>query len=263
MSYCLPKTEANAFIAALKTRAIDPEKMMDMSSADRRAVFAKVIGAANAEGVNAAFESKLLLKDQQAGLQRWITDMAGLQPKTRKDFLDKVKRMENVLEPTEEKAFLADLAAKKFGHSVTFDEAKTISTGAKNIATLQEKWNPTTQSWASATDQYAYGVARQAYKKYVGELMRDANAKTFKEWLTQPKGRAVLDAANSIKGIVASLDDSFFGRQGFKTLARSPDIWARAFAKSFVDMKNVLWDGSDPIDAIMADILSRPNMMNG
>lgn len=262
MSYCLPKADANKFMQALKTGAIDPAQLMDMTSAERREYFGKIVGKANAEGVNVAFETKLLLKDQQAGLQRWAEQMAGLNPKTRKDFIEKVRGLQNVLEPAEEKAFLADLAAKKFGSAVTFDEAKTISTGAKNIADLKTKWNADTQSWSSETDRLKYGTAFVAYQKYVGELMRDANTKTFKEWLTQPNGRAILDAANSIKGIVASLDNSYFGRQGFKVLATNPDIWARGFAKSWVDMKDVLV-GIDPIDALKADIYSRPNAMNG
>lgn len=263
MSYCLPKRDANAFLQALKTGKIQPDQLMDMTSAERRAHFATIVGAANAEGVNTAFEGKLLLKDQQAGLQRWAQQMAGLSPKTRKDFIEKIQKLENVLEPAEERAFLADLAAKKFGSAITFDEAKTISAGAKNIAELKTKWDPNTQSWANETDRLAYGAAFVAYQDYIGNLMRDANSRSFKEWLTQPKAKALLDTANSIKGIVASLDNSFFGRQGFKVLATNPDIWARGFMKSWSDMKNVIWDGSDPIAVIKADIYSRPNAMNG
>lgn len=262
MSYCIPKADANAFIAALKSGAINAEQMMDMTSAERRAVFEKVVGKANAEGINAAFESKLILKDQQRGLQRWAEQMAGLSPKTRKDFIAKIQKLENVLEPAEEKAFLADLAAKKFGAAITFDEAKTISTGAKNIATLKEKWSPDTQTWSNETDRLAYGAAFVAYQDYIAALMRDTNSKTFKEWLLQPNARVILDIANSIKGIVASLDNSFFGRQGFKVLATNPDIWARGFVKSWGDMASSVM-GGDPIAAIKADIFSRPNAMNG
>lgn len=262
MSYCIPKADANAFIAALKSGAINAEQMMDMTSAERRAVFEKVVGKANAEGINAAFESKLILKDQQRGLQRWAEQMAGLSPKTRKDFIAKIQKLENVLEPAEEKAFLADLAAKKFGAAITFDEAKTISTGAKNIATLKEKWSPDTQTWSNETDRLAYGAAFVAYQDYIAALMRDTNSKTFKEWLLQPNARVILDITNSIKGIVASLDNSFFGRQGFKVLATNPDIWARGFVKSWGDMASSVM-GGDPIAAIKADIFSRPNAMNG
>ena len=262
MSYCIPKADANAFIAALKSGAINPEKLMDVSSGDRRAIFEKVVGKANAEGVNAAFESKLLLKDQQRGLQRWIEQTAGLSPKTKKDFIDKIKAMDTILEPVEEKAFLADIAAKKFGAHITADEAKMISTGAKNIATLREKFNFDTRTWSSETDRLAYGAARRAYQNYIKALKRDANTKTFVEWLTQANGRAILDTANSIKGVVASLDNSFAGRQGFKVLARNPVIWGRAFLQSWNDMQKSL-RGMEPIDALMADILSRPNAMLG
>lgn len=262
MSFCLPKKDANEFLAALKTGKIRPDQLMDMTSAERRAHFATIVGPINAEGVNTAFESKLLLKDQQAGLIRWAQQMGGLSPKTRSGFIDKIRKLENVLEPADEKAYLADLAAKKFGSSLTFNEAKTISQGAKDVSTLREKWNPDTQQWASEEDRLAYGAAYVAYQDYVGALMRDANSKTFTQWLLQPKAHAVLDIANSIKGIVASLDNSFFGRQGLKTLANHPGIWANGFVKSWGDMYASL-RGADPIAAIKADILSRPNAMNG
>lgn len=262
MSFCLPKKDANDFLAALKAGKIVPDALMDMTSAERREYFSQIVGAQNAEGVNAAFESKLLLKDQKAGLIRWAQQMGGLSPKTRADFIDKINKLENVLEPTDEKAYLADLAAKKFGASITAMEAKAISQGAKKIAELKTKWDPATQSWPSDTDRLAYGAAYVGYQDYIGALMRDANAKGFGDWLTQPKGRALLDVANSIKGIVASLDNSFFGRQGFKVLATNPDIWARGFYNSWKDMGNTLM-GNDPISVLKADIYSRPNAMNG
>lgn len=260
--FCIPRANANDFMAAIKSGAIDVEKLMDMTSAERRAHFAAVVGDNLAQGVNAAFEEKLLLKDQQRGLMTWAKQMSGLSDRVKLDFIGKVKKLESVLEPAEERAFLADFVAKKFEAPLTPAEAKTISQGAKRISDLKEKWNPDTQSWTNEDDRLAYGTAFVDYKNYVEALMRDANAKSFKEWLTQTNGHQLLDVANSVKGIVASLDNSFFGRQGIKTLFTNPDIWANGFARSWGDIGNSL-RGRDPISVIKADIFSRPNAMNG
>jgi hypothetical protein len=53
---------------ALKNNEIDPAKLADMTSAERRDFFTKIVGEDDAKDVNALFESKLLLKNQQTGL---------------------------------------------------------------------------------------------------------------------------------------------------------------------------------------------------
>jgi len=262
VAFCIPKKDAAKFLAALGSGDINVAQLMDMTSAERRAHFAKVVGENVAEGMNAAFEAKMLLKDQRRGMVTWARSMAGLKDKVKLDFISKVNKLERVLEPAEERAFLADLAAQKLGATVTLDEAKAISEGAKTVTDLQKAWDPATQQWASEADRLKYGVAYVTYQEYVGALLRDANTKNFKEWLTQPKLGAVLDIANSTKGIVASLDNSFFGRQGIKVLFTNPDIWAAGFAKSFVDIGKTI-GGHDPMLPLKAEIYSRPNSMNG
>lgn len=263
MAFCIPKVSASEFLAAFKAGKIDAEKLMDMTSAERRSHFSTIVGKDLAEGVNAAFEEKLLLKDQKRGLITWAKQMAGLNDHEKLDFISKVNKLDRVLEPAEEKAFLADLAAKKLGHDVTPAEAKAISQGAKKITELKKNWNTDTQTWTNETDRLHYGATFVAYQDYVGSLMRDAKApKSFKEWLTQPKAGALLDIANSTKGIVASLDNSFFGRQGIRMMYTNPDIWGAGFAKSWADIGSTL-KGGDPMLALKADIFSRPNAMNG
>lgn len=262
MSFCIPKKEATRFLSAIQSGAIDVEALMDVSSEQRRATFAKFVGENVAEGMNAAYEEKLLLKDQKKGLANWAMTMAGLKDKEKLDFLGKVRKLEKILEPAEERAFMADLVAKKFEAPISFAEAKVLSEGAKNVETLQKEWDPVARKWSSEDARLKYGTAKAIYQDYVGTLLRDANANNFKEWLTQPKLGAVLDIANSTKGIVASLDNSFFGRQGLKALITNPDRWAVAFVKSWGDIARTLV-GGDPMLALRADILSRPNAMNG
>lgn len=125
-AWCLPKSLSNAFLDALRSGELAPERLMDMSSAERRDAFAKILGDDNAQEVNAQFEAKLLLKDQKAGLVNWAQKIGGLTEPARRDILATINRLDKVLQPEDERAFLADLAAKRLGVSVTADEAKEI-----------------------------------------------------------------------------------------------------------------------------------------
>lgn len=125
-TWCLPRNLSSAFLDALKSGQIDPAKLMDMASAERRTFFEGIVGKDHAQEVNASFESKMLLKDQQRGYVTWAKKIAGITEQTRADIVSRINKLDRVLDPDEEKDFLADLAAKKLGVSVTADEAKGI-----------------------------------------------------------------------------------------------------------------------------------------
>lgn len=126
--FCLVEDDVKKFKAALKSgQELDPMRLKDMSSDERREAFSKVLGDKNAEGVNALFESKLLLKDVQAGLKNWVKTVAGVKPEVRRDMVAKIERLDKILNPAEERTFLKDLAAQKLGTDVSYDEVKTLS----------------------------------------------------------------------------------------------------------------------------------------
>lgn len=127
MSFCLLPDQANKFIEALKNGNIDPAKLADMTSAERHDFFSKIVGEQDAHEVNALFESKLLLKNQQAGLIRWAKNVSGITEQARRDIVTRVENMSKVLDPASEKVFLSDLAEKKLGTQVTIDEAHNIT----------------------------------------------------------------------------------------------------------------------------------------
>lgn len=135
--FCLHKDDIQKFKEALRSgRELDPEKLRDMSSDERRAAFSKILGDENAAGVNALFESKLLLKNQQAGLQNWAKTVAGVKPEVRRDIVAKIEKLDTLLSPTEEKTFLKDLAAQKIGVEVSYDEVKQIAEHVKKLKEL-------------------------------------------------------------------------------------------------------------------------------
>ena len=99
MPICLPKSITDAFLAKVKTGELTPGKLMDMSSAERREYLKTIVGDTNAEPVNALFESKVLLKNQQTGIINWAREVGGLKPAAMRDVVSKVNRMTNVMRP--------------------------------------------------------------------------------------------------------------------------------------------------------------------
>jgi hypothetical protein len=99
------------------------------------------------------------------------------------------------------------------------------------------------------------------FKDYVSNLKMEAKKLTPKEFLTNP-GEWLNTIGGVTKSIAASMDNSFFGRQGMLTLVSEPSIWLNNFAKSWGDMAKEI-KGVDAMLPIKADIYSRPNAING
>jgi len=281
--YCLKKDIANDFLAKLKSGEISPEKLTAMTSQERNASFAKLMGKENASKVNALFESKLLLKNQQRGMVTWAKQTAGLSPRVRKDILTKVEEMTRILEPAEEKAFLADLAAQKIGTGVTLAEANEISNLAKITSLAKKNFNKETGTWATDKAKADYGAARVVFENYINDLKGKHDplktlllnrGKEFKMTWGDNKARSVFDLmkdsiatiSDASISIVASVDNSFLGRQGLNTLMTHPTVWGKAAGKSFSDILKTLVSkhgGQRVKDAVMTEAYSRPNFMNG
>jgi hypothetical protein len=130
-------------------------------------------------------------------------------------------------------------------------------------------------------DNLKYGSDKVALNNYTNGIRLDALVKTLENPLKQKKlkdkvlslardGRISAEfIADNSRALVASLDNSFFGRQGIKVLLR-PDtakIWWKAFSKSFGDIYKVLKSGTktgdEILDSIKAEIYGRPNARNG
>lgn len=133
MSICLPKEISSKFLDAIKSGDLDVEKLSTENTADRRTAFDKVLGKEYGEAANTLFENKLLLKDQQRGLIEFIKTLGGLKPEERTDFLSKIGKLDRLLNPKEEEAFLADATKQHLGLTVSESETKTISELAKKI----------------------------------------------------------------------------------------------------------------------------------
>lgn len=261
MSYCLIPKLADEFKQRLTNGEIDPFELAKATSEERRQFFAEFLGETNAKNVNALFESKLLLKNQQAGFITWAKSVTGIKPEVRRDIISRIERLDKVLNPSEEKAFLSDLAAKRLGFDVSFEEAQHITEGLKQLKTLEAKIPQ--DAPIRSQERLDYGLQKALFQEYIKDLKTQSTTPTFKEWITSPK-LILRDVASTTKSVLASLDNSFFGRQGLKMLfsIRNADIWMKSFIKSWGDIAKEL-AGRDAMIPIRADVYSRPNALNG
>lgn len=162
---CILPEYTNKFIDGLKNGEIDPKKLSDMTSDERRDFLAKYVGPENAKNVNTQFEGKLLLKNQKAGMISWAKSVAGLNEKAKNDIIAKVDKLEKALTPEEQDKFLGDIVEKRLGVQVTPDEAKTIV----DITSKMKEAYPT-----RFTDpERKYGQ----YKQQLSEFMREHSPK--------------------------------------------------------------------------------------
>lgn len=261
-NFCLPKYAADVFKTKLKSGEINPEKLSGMTSEERNDFFSKFLGEENAKQVNASFESKLLLKNQQKGIINWAKKTVGLTPEIRRDILAKVERMTEVLQPKDERAFLSDLAEQKLGARVTPGEASHIAQLAKDVSDAKTEMESSTRRkpGESATPtETTYGKARVAFGNYVSDLKNGANHLTLQDRLKPANiGTNLSDLGGTAKSIKASFDNSAIFRQGWKTLFTHPQEWIKNSAKTFSDLTRQ-FGGENVMNELQASIQSDPN----
>ena len=257
--FCLIPSLAETFKDKARKGEITPEKLTDMTSEERRTFFSEFLGEENAKKVNAAFEKKLLLKNQQEGIVNWAKQVTGLKPEIQRDILSKVNRMTEILQPEDMNTFLEDLASQRLGIAVTAEEGSRIVDLAKITSEAKKQFDPKTNKWSSKKAQREYGDASVLFSRYINELKNDQT--TLLQALGKPK-ELLKEVAGSTKAIQSSFDQSGIFRPGIFTAINEPKIWAVNAARSFKDV----WDefhGKDVMFALKSDAASRENMMNG
>jgi len=284
MVWCLPSYLTDKFLAMIKDGSISPEKMLDMTSEQRREFFAKEFGGeANGQKINALLESKMILKNQQKGMVTWAKKVSGITPEAQRGLVNRVNKMSEILTPETEDAFLEDLAAHVLGTTVTMEEAGNITTLAQDVALKKEAMekgkrrvnidDPATES------EMDYGRALKMFDNYVNSLKIAAEKQTIsekaQEYLHNPAS-FILDAlkgiANTSKAMKSTLDNSFVGKQGRKVFykgvtetvftptgaKRSAKIWLQTFNKSHRIIVDT-FRGRPVMDELAAEQLSDPD----
>lgn len=264
LNFCLPKDRVEAFTEGLKNGEINPDKLSAMTSKERGEFLGKYVGEGAAKRVNAEFESKTLLKNQQQGMIAWAKNVSGIKPPVKRDLIERIKNLDRVLDPKEKEDFLNDLASVRLGADVTKEEAQTIADMSRVLQEAKGKMGKD-YTFPSETDRLDYGRAVVKMEDYVSDLKNE----TTKMRLGDVKRNPVMSALSGVskgaglaKSITASLDNSVIGRQGLKVLLTHPKIWAKNSLKSFVDMART-YGGKAVMEETRAEIASRPNALNG
>lgn len=216
-NFCLPKISTENLLQAIKDSRIDPEELVNMTSAERRDFLSKIVGEENAKEVNALLESKIILKDQQRGMVTAIKKMTGISEATRTDLIAKIERMDKILNPAQADSFLEDLAAKKLGADVTLEETQKITALAREAekARTNLKTDPTNYD-----KQVAFGNKYLDLIDYRESLKPQSTIWTLKNIATIP---------NSALTSILHFSASFV--QGWGMITTRP-FW-EAFGKQF------------------------------
>lgn len=249
MSWCLLPQHADAFKQSIISGELDPRRLAEMSSKERREFFAEKFGTENAEPMNRALETKLLLKNQQQGFITWANSI--MAPKeVKRDIISKIERMDKVLDAASEDKFLEDLASHKLGTRVSFEEAQKISELSEKVSANESK--------KGGDDRMEYGRAVVELQNYVNDLK--TRKTSLADLKANPAGtiaRAVSTIPGTTKSIAASFDASAIFRQGWKTILSHPKIWSKNAVQSLGAMVKT-FGKQNVIDELNADIVSRP-----
>lgn len=153
MEYCLPRDKAQIFLEALKG-PLAPGELRVMTSAERRARFAEILGPENAKDVNALFENGLLKKFQYQAMKTWAKEVTGIPEDIQKDIVDQVQSFGKILDNKSPDKFYEDIAAKKLGVTVSNQEAQEIFDMSKEALKAKED---TMKDISNVSNRIAYG----------------------------------------------------------------------------------------------------------
>ncbi len=216
---------------------------------------------------------KTRLKNEEAKLVDQLKNL---------DFAKKDKRVID-LDPEAEKIKAARDQAKE-NYSVAAKASGTVTREeATTIVELSKVTSEARAAMEQGGDRLVYGAARVAFAKYADSLKNGKQTipqmirgrmleakKTYGENKVKAAVDLFKDTVNAISensiSIVASVDNSFIGRQGLNTLQTHPSVWGPAAARSFTDIYKTMVSkhgGETVRDAVLADAYSRPNYLNG
>lgn len=192
---------------------------------------------------------------------------------------EKIQRRKTVFDP-EARALKSKYEQARRNYQAAADASGAVTkTEAAKIVKLSRDMELKKDKIDAGGDRLEYGAAKVKYVNYINALkgegeslgsMARGRAREFRTTWRDNKAEAVYnlgrDAVRKIidmsVSMVGSWDNSFLGRQGLHTLQTHPSQWFPAAKKSFSDIVKTL-GGKDAHNALMADIYSRKNYING
>ncbi len=281
-TWCLTKQAEAKLLDELRKDG-NPKKMANRTPDMRHAWFVERFGEENGTQLNALFESKLLLPNQQKAMQSFVKQLGGSK-QIQRDFLSQVKNLKKALDKPAIFQFYKDYAKRKLGFGLSEEQFNKATEMAKTIDELKETANVDAIQKMGNKEAFdyihnkdtgkanneklmRYGRAVIALDDYRTQLKQEAEKMTFKEQLRHPLelGKKIVSTAlDTSKASKASMDDSALLNQGFPILANvlTINIWKNNAISSLKDMVKTI-GGKEAWNEIRAYAVSRPNYING
>jgi hypothetical protein len=172
--FCIPKNKVEELKKSALKGEIDIKALYKMSSAERRAFFAKFTDENLGKFINTEFE-KAMVSKQKTALTDWAKSIFKPEAKATpvyKNVIDKINSLDEmgVLTPENEDAFLEDLVSDKLGVSVSPEEIKIISEKAKIIDEAQKNLGNDLGSPAKEKETLEFFKAKKDMDDYLQSL---------------------------------------------------------------------------------------------
>ena len=314
---CIPKEAGEKLKAVIQSGEVSVDDLKAMPSRERTKFFAKYIDEHLAKKLNIGFEERLNSKTVGI-LEKYLErELTAVPRKIKKSLTDKIAGMKKLLKPDAvdengnplnevTQQFADELVAHKIGAYIEPEVAERLLKLAEKAQSLREKISDTTtelkfgatgnvkpikgrnikELQKIAEERLTFGRADFDVKHYMESVIKQKAEKKPAPDGFIPKTafytkKTLAAGASLTKAIKATLDNSVFGRQGWKLLLMEPEAWRKNFVKSWVDIgktfvdkkaDRVLLDASgkpteffyeNVLRETHAEIVSRPNSLRG
>ena len=162
---CINQFDAEKLRAGIKNGDIEIAKLVEMTSAQRKAVFEKYVAKEVSDFANKKFEQAMLSSRKQA-LGDWVKKTFGKQsPEWKKDVTERIDGISELLESGQQFEMIEDIIADDLGVRVSEKEINEIIDFSKELKILKEKFD----KWGNPSPEYF------AKRKELIEYLHKAN----------------------------------------------------------------------------------------
>ena len=303
---CIDPKKADKLKAIINGGDFSMDDLKAMPSKDRTALFAKHIDPELAVKLNVGFEKRITSETKDI-LENYIErELTAVPKKLRTDVTEKLLKITNILDPDEGEQFLDELVANQIGAYIDPATASRMLKFAEKAQSLRAGITDTTTklSYGAAGSvkpiagrnikelqdlseaRLAFGRADYDVKHYMEAVVKQKQKGVPAPDGVLPKaafygGKAFTMTASVTKALKATLDNSVFGRQGWKLMFMNNEAWRKNFVKSWVDIgksfvdvkaNRLMIDASgkpteffyeNVLREVHAEIVSRPNSLRG
>lgn len=206
--FCIPKH----LVASLKEAALkgemNIEKLVDMSSSERRKFFTERTDNELGKFINTEFEKAIISSNKNAMVD-WANSVFDPKAKEKpifKSVLDKINDLDQlgVLDPATEKAVLEDFVSDKLGIPASVEEIHAIDERAKKIQAAQEKLGDDLGNPEKAQENIDFFKAKKSMDDYLASLIPENNLKIATG--TIGRGAMLASAKSPILNIISNIE---------------------------------------------------------